>query len=346
MEGDVPHRKIVFIDTNIYREDLLQVGQRFQALLHFLQASGSTLVIPEVVSREVKKKYRDKVTQDQTAIARLSRTYPSYFSKPFDVDALVKEFEHQWDARVASSGFIEEVGVPTDLDVSSLLDRSLSELPPFGLKSKGFRDAVIWETILSDIRTRYEQVTRCFITANTDDFGKGQLKSELQEEVLGHDVRYYNNLEDFLADNQIDLPFLNLANAQRWVAREESSLKALVDPHDAEDLLNLEEFTDDLDDILPAGTYDEINAISLKYAGYKVHHPYIFREDEFNYFVRIEVDVLAKVRLRFDYETEDKQGELVFKNGTASRVISYDAASFEYKINKRSHRRLDFFEDY
>jgi len=69
------------------------------------------------------------------------------------------------------------------IGLENLIHRALGRRKPFDSKGRsGFRDAVLWETILKKAQEQSEQIV--FVTRNAQDFGDhGQLAKDLQEDL-------------------------------------------------------------------------------------------------------------------------------------------------------------------
>lgn len=84
---------------------------------------------------------------------------------------------------------------------AEVVRRAIAKTKPFASNGAGYRDCLIWETVLAALRNLDGPVA--FITANSNDFGQGgQLHPELCADVVRAGValdklEYYNELQHF-----------------------------------------------------------------------------------------------------------------------------------------------------
>ncbi|WP_230659336.1 PIN domain-containing protein [Psychrobacter sp. I-STPA10] len=90
------------------------------------------------------------------------------------------------------------------VDIDTILDRSINRIKPFNKGDKGFRDTILWLSILDMIKD-YQRVS--FISANVNDFANGSndtlhkdLLEEVKEVLPSHlNFYFFRNLEAFIA---------------------------------------------------------------------------------------------------------------------------------------------------
>lgn len=100
------------------------------------------------------------------------------------------------------------------LSLEGLLSRSLQELPPFGKKSRGFRDALIWESTKEYLQSKQDKFPFVLITNNSADLGKGELDPTLAKEIqeLGRGAYYYKDIAAFLQSHDQQPAFIDDTN--------------------------------------------------------------------------------------------------------------------------------------
>lgn len=136
------HNLYILIDTNIYLSDPLLRGKQLSTLLAFTSRTNSRIIVPDVVLREVIKNYNERVDKDFSTI---TDRYPEAVDSSEIISKLKKELTEKWRQFTEHTPAVIAVE-SVKLSLEALLSRSLQELPPFGKKSKGFRDALIWES--------------------------------------------------------------------------------------------------------------------------------------------------------------------------------------------------------
>ena len=83
----------------------------------------------------------------------------------------------------------------------TLIKRDLGREQPFDSSGKGYRDALIWESLLEHLRSLHEPREVLFVSNDTTDFGgpdKKELAQRLSEEVraTGHVAQLFTSLRD------------------------------------------------------------------------------------------------------------------------------------------------------
>lgn len=203
---------IVVLDTTETFNDLRLEGPNFKLLKTYLHDTSTTLAIPRVVFEETVNHFREKLTKSVKAFESSVRDLKKMvsgaelasLSVPIDQVAELQKFRADLDAEIKrlNGEIIEFDGVA----VAALVERSLQRRKPFdGEGRKGFRDAVIWETILHKLLAPGPaDVQITFLTNNSSDFGKEQqLAEDLQNDCrsIGKSeacVRLVNGLQTFI----------------------------------------------------------------------------------------------------------------------------------------------------
>jgi len=167
------------------------------------------LTVPELVVRETVNKHREalteayaKVSQGLAALERAGAKPPRM--DPIDSDVLVQVFSEQLERLLDEAG-VERLPIPST-GHEPVVERALRRRMPFNAKGHGYRDALIWETIIALVR-QSETGEVVLLTNNTADFADrstGVLARDLQDDLseLGRpgdfvqlvtDVRVFND---------------------------------------------------------------------------------------------------------------------------------------------------------
>lgn len=203
---------IVVLDTTETFHDLRLEGSNFTFLRTYVHYTSSKLIVPRVVFEETVNHFRE----------RLAKGIQEYQDKLRDLNRLLEK-----SVVDASELIIDEVGELQkfrvhlekeisfcngqilELDavsVTALVERSLKRRKPFdGEGRKGFRDAVLWESVLhSIVGSSTSEIRVALITRNSSDFGKdGVLADDLREDCkkIGKSencVTLFNCLKSFI----------------------------------------------------------------------------------------------------------------------------------------------------
>lgn len=192
-------------DTNVFIRDYHLSGTQSELFLAgFKHLPEAGFGLPEVVRTELLHKYREALegllSGAQKACRRLDDfTYVGALSLPdVDIDAAVEQYARALYLSLGVTGF-EVLPIPT-LDISEALQRAVEKRPPFDAKGRGFRDYLLWRTVLAVLKVLGPPVV--LVTENKADFGAGTLKPELAQDLeqLGFPtsaVELFNSLEAF-----------------------------------------------------------------------------------------------------------------------------------------------------
>jgi len=160
----------IFLDTNVFYNDWYLRGANFKYLAHFLNNENHDLLISSVVIQETKN-IRDRelaaavldLKKNLKIIERLNSKAVigenDFSTTSYDLHSVLKE-------KVEGLTIIEYSGISHAV----LVERVLKRRKPFGESGKGYRDALIWLSLL-----KYLEETKCseeiiFVTENKSDF--------------------------------------------------------------------------------------------------------------------------------------------------------------------------------
>lgn len=191
VRGAVP---LVVVDTTALFPDPMLRSVDSRLLLSAANEGLVRLIVPAVVVAEAVRHYRREIRSQyatvRTALARLDRLAVAP-EGTVDTTSLSAEFVKAFNEyRVRLTDAVEDVGGeiakwPTTSH-ESLVSRDLAERRPFRASGKGYRDALIWETVLDAIARAPSGSEAILISANASDFcgDKGHLHEHLQDDVL------------------------------------------------------------------------------------------------------------------------------------------------------------------
>ena len=197
---------IVVVDTNIFHGDPRMRRANFRILLGQHAKGSVRLVLPEVVVREVPKLFATQLDAAVTAIKSAATKLRDLGHDPGAINV-----PNVGKARVAYDkwlrNFLKERNIevsPLTGDVDELLDQAVAERRPFRAKSMGFRDALIWRSVLQ----LAEEDEVILVTKNWKDFAQDEKRPDVLHEHLREDLkaaglagdrlRLVASLEDFI----------------------------------------------------------------------------------------------------------------------------------------------------
>lgn len=227
---------VVVIDTNAVHRDPWLGNEPGVALRGIAEAGDCKLIFPRVVIDELRRQQADWVSDNRAIVAK---TIDKMRGGPIDVEATAQSLERSFDglqaqieasfeALLALSG-VEVAEIPADI-TASLVTRDLAKHRPFlevGSEpwSAGFRDAVIWETVLRTIENLEENERLIFVTADRGFLSED--KRSLHEHLLSDVVDVLNNPDQvisakttFLAQSEVE----KLIKAEQAAVAEHAAL--------------------------------------------------------------------------------------------------------------------------
>ncbi|MDQ3933062.1 MAG: PIN domain-containing protein [Actinomycetota bacterium] len=181
---------IVVIDSNIFFSDFLMRRPRFRLIREEAREGRFQLAIPEVVVQETVNLYREELVkahaslQDriQKPLSRLNELESGLQpSTDLDIDATVATYERLLRERLADvrANVLPLPNVPEQ----DVIDRALARRKPFKRSDAGYRDTLIWESVLRVAQD--DDVV--LISNNQNDFGEDDtpesLASHLKEDL-------------------------------------------------------------------------------------------------------------------------------------------------------------------
>lgn len=165
----------IVIDTTETFDDPLLMGPNWTFVQCYLRREIATLVVPEIVILETinhfPKKLREIAGEVGRSIGRLKKIVPNaVLSAPeMDIEKETTQFTEALYARLNEMG----ARIPTfkHIEIGRVVQRSLDRRKPFDAHGhRGFRDAILWETIL-ELARKNEGELILLVTENTNDFG-------------------------------------------------------------------------------------------------------------------------------------------------------------------------------
>ena len=205
----------IVLDTNIILADFRLSGNAFRVFFEGIQRTGTKVYIPQVVIDEVIANFKERIDSLVNKIDRLKRT-AKRLTDSFDENLSIHQLPHEIvsDYRKVFLQQIEEAGIIIlpypELAHQKVVQRDLLRRKPFKENGAGYRDTLIWETILSLLQEQKGQIL--FVTRNSKDFGEGpdvlpELLQDINELGFGNkNVRLYNSLDTL--NNELFIPQL------------------------------------------------------------------------------------------------------------------------------------------
>ena len=200
----------VVLDTNIVVAEGFGDSALFRFFLFSSNLVGHRITVPEVVVEEAIRRFRDRLDQESKLAKKsldslsrlLSRPVPSL--EDFDIEKEVAAFRERITRQFSSSNC--SVLEYPNTQHRELVSRAMDRHKPFSDKGSGYRDALIWSSILELACRDTESII--LLSSNTKDFGdsRGGLHSSLVNEIVqsghgGDKVILVSSLKEFVYEH-------------------------------------------------------------------------------------------------------------------------------------------------
>lgn len=198
----------VILDTNIIFSDFHLKGARIKNLCESVKSTGDTVHIPEVVVDESINKYREKTRECKLKIDRGISDFKRLTGKDVEDNPISDEFILKESEKYARSfkKQLQELGIKIipypSISHQELVKRDLARKKPFQETGKGYRDALIWESVKSICEkslSLFENPKTIFVNKNHKDFcEEGLLHPDLKEDLVNNGINedYVRVIED------------------------------------------------------------------------------------------------------------------------------------------------------
>jgi len=204
----------IVIDTNIYFQNFMLDGTEFRTFISELPRLGYTLCVPKIVFNETVSKFFEetrKVYESARKIGASSVVFAK-FDQPSESPEIARERYQTFISEQLQVLKAEVLDYPP-VTHEELVGRALSRKKPFrDSDSGGYRDALIWETIMELAKT--DEVS--FLSNNTKDYAD-ENKRDLHQDLINdlqtrklRNVAFFTSLLKF-NESQI-YPILNNLN--------------------------------------------------------------------------------------------------------------------------------------
>jgi rRNA-processing protein FCF1 len=187
----------IVIDTNILFNNWLLDGTDLATIFELQNDAELDVHIPEICVLELKNLFRrelGKVIKTLKGISSTSISKQIGLEIPsVDIEKIIKNYEINLDDRIENN----LINIPsyTKIPHDSIVKKAIERKKPFRDKDRGYRDALIWEILKSEI-IPHDSITY-LITNNLQDFCQNKNSTELHGDLLD-DLK-----ESGLAENNV-----------------------------------------------------------------------------------------------------------------------------------------------
>lgn len=178
---------MIVLDTTETFADLRMDGANYTFLRSFVSRNPVKLVVPQIVVEETVNHFRESLTAHLEearnairSVTRLAPDAPVSISGDMSLEAECNKYREHLKNRL----LLADQASYKDVEVASLVQRALSRRRPFDSGGKvGFRDAVLWETVLQVAKSQPNEIV--LVTQNKKDFGEhGRLHDHLRADLV------------------------------------------------------------------------------------------------------------------------------------------------------------------
>lgn len=183
---------LIVLDTTETFGDLRMEGPDYVFLRSYIARHPVSLAIPQIVVEETVNHFREQlqaaIEGARSSLRALGRLSPQLLENSgieCDLDQHVAVYHEHLHAQLKLSQ-VKQVAYD-GIRISSLVERALGRRKPFDMKgAAGFRDALLWESVLSCIASE-KPTDVILVTRNKRDFGAhGGLADDLAADLASH----------------------------------------------------------------------------------------------------------------------------------------------------------------
>lgn len=200
--------RYIVLDTNIFHEHWHLEGADFLALANIISNSESTLLMSELVCSEVENNYTRNRDEDLVKIKRLLLKMQIYIAekKEFSFDYLFPPYDFRKILREKMKFvvFYDYQNIPHQ----DVVYRALKIIAPFRENEKGYRDTLIWLSLLNFLKGKTKNDTVVFITRNYSDFFSKDnqllqpaLAKDIECSKIPSEISLFTSMSDFIKKN-------------------------------------------------------------------------------------------------------------------------------------------------
>lgn len=195
----------IFLDTNIFYDNWHLNNANFTLLANFVNNSGAILLISELVCQEVDNIQDGKNRDAMSALQKAIKVFNHINAKSVEVDfeklnlaySLKTLLNLQFN-NVRYFGF-------NDVQQDQVVARAIKKILPFKEADKGYRDTMIWLSLLQELEKLNLEGEVIFISSNSNDFFEKESRNfneDLKRDIIEHKLHCefdnYTSLNNFL----------------------------------------------------------------------------------------------------------------------------------------------------
>ena len=183
--------KYIVLDTNIIVKNFWMDNASFSALLSNYKVTAEKLIIPQVVVDETECQHEKKIEEQLSKISKSLSELERYLYN-FDLSGLIKKRREELNYsehlnNILNKHEIEVIAYPST-EHQSIAKKAMRRSKPFKRNGEGYCDALIWENILTILKSDDCDELH-FISNNSKDFYDDDIfHKELLSELENYDI--------------------------------------------------------------------------------------------------------------------------------------------------------------
>ncbi|RYF26668.1 MAG: DUF4935 domain-containing protein [Flavobacteriales bacterium] len=199
----------IFLDSNIYYDNWYLDSANFQLLSNFVNNSGSRMLMSNMVCQEVQNHQEKQMSDILFALNRNIKTFnqlnPEY--SEFDLEGKIQPyfFKDILETKFENLDYISYANISQE----AVGHRAVKKIRPFLEQDKGYRDTLIWLSLLEQLSSSKFTGEVIFINSNTTDFFEKNLEffDDLKKDIASYELKctfkIYLTLAKFLQERVV-----------------------------------------------------------------------------------------------------------------------------------------------
>lgn len=311
----------VILDTNILVNNYRLDTPKFLGLFEYLKKTKSNLYIPDLVTQELVKKYREYANEYIEKTATYERVLFGEV-KPVDIESICGKYFSQYIDLVGKKKITSLKS--KNHNTGEIFKRALNSLPPFDCSGRGFRDTLIWLDVVDTVIKNKDHY--CFITANTKDFGSSKLHTNLLDDLGKQSDRlvYFNSIENFLSTYGEQISFINKLLFDEYFKNKQADILSII---------KIDKIYNHSIENIPT-RYEIVQKEDLWINNIEISDFFIYSSTNTTYKVQVELLLNLEIEVSV-YDTEDDDP---FADTINTKGISHCWVDMYLIINKKDHK--------
>lgn len=200
----------IYLDTNIFYKNWFLESAHFKYLFNFINNDAHDLIISKLVIEEIENIRNREITLAISHIDNKLEYINKRLSKSLNLDIhnIVNE-SYSMELLLKNSVEWLEIIDYSNVPQEEVVKRALNNIKPFEEEEKGYRDTLIWLSLLDYIQRKDIKDDIIFISSNKNDFYNKNKKEtvfhddlirDLEKKNIKNNLIAYDSLYSFIKD--------------------------------------------------------------------------------------------------------------------------------------------------